>query len=87
MNTYASVTTKAEKIVAERIIEVVTVQMDMNTALALASVLRNVGGHPETTNRGLIDGINAALVEAGAYEEECERLDGSVYFTEDGYDG
>ena len=82
MKTTASVVIQREDIIATRAVEVITLQMDMDTALALSAVLRNVGGHPEWTNRGLIDTISRALVEADVYEEECEKLDGSVYFTE-----
>lgn len=55
----------------ERIIEVevpagITLHLTDEEASCLADIFYRVGGNPETTRRGLVDGISTALSKAGA---------------------
>ena len=68
----------------------VTLDLSLKEATALAAVLCRVGGNPDTTGRGLIDGINKALqdnaITQGQYESdengnESNLISGSIYFS------
>lgn len=87
----AKATTFTRKITHKVVQEVVTehpnyVELNLKPeeAAALFSVLSNVGGHPDTTPRGLTDSIYEALQSAGVKRHPKARFTtqnvGGLYF-------
>ncbi len=58
---------------------IVRLEMDVKTAEALHAVIRVVGGHPNTTRRGLIRDIGRALVAANVHYN-ANDVEGGIYF-------
>lgn len=73
-----------EEIVIRRPREVIQLQLTDEQAEALRTVLRFVGGCPETTRRGHTDAISSALDALGVrnHEEDIQRGARGIYFTD-----
>lgn len=59
---------------SETVIESVTLTLTGDEAVALATVLGSVGGHPDKSPRGLINGISSALASQGVYSKGSSQF-------------
>ena len=57
----------------------VVLKISEEEAHALSKVLRNVGGHPDRTRRGLTNSIMRALEIVGI-NDNCSDMSGGIYF-------
>ncbi len=74
----AKMSDKLVEVVVKKKQRMITLQITEDEASALAAIFDLVGGHPDTTERGLTDSISSALSEIGV--KPSQHAFGSITF-------